>query len=343
MCSETAEEFLSGAPSSIEISGSRCHPQVTGTLVLDSQTVSAKQAWRSGQGTADIVHLYWSSGMSSSTGLAEDKWCLGFDLESCFAAFESSEELPPWETNRWTEVCDPDGTGGQARATQLSLDPSFTSKDCEQALKLVTTEVHEQCCREQTDCVDGSPPQQCGVDCAKVWFPFSENCGFYLRDNFGDQYDQFSAQCNQTHTDMHVLSVRAAVSEGGPPWNVTFTARSNHEYQVEMRPSDSLLLSAMRMIAPHSHHVMASRSDASSQSSGRKVLRWAATNDEVGVDVSVEALDGSGEFDLDITIQSTIEALAPEAITMPQHCATTPEAADCARAGQYTMLMNCVR
>jgi len=99
----------------------------------------------------------------------------------------------------------------------------------------------------------------------------------------------------------------------------------------------------MRMIAPHSHHVMASRSDASSQSSGRKVLRWAATNDEVGVDVSVEALDGSGEFDLDITIQSTIEALAPEAITMPQHCATTPEAADCARAGQYTRLMSCVR
>lgn len=143
---------------------------------------------------------------------------------------------------------------------------------------------------------------------------------------------------------MHVLSVRSVpLSQGGEPWNVTFTAQSNVEYQVEMRPSESLLVSAMQMIAPHSHHVMASRSDESAESSGRKVMRWAATEAEVGVDVSVEALSGSGSFDLDITIEATLEALAPEAITMPQHCATSPDAADCAAARQWTILMNCVR
>lgn len=87
-----------------------------------------------------------------------------------------------------------------------------------------------------------------------------------------------------------------------------------------MRPSESLLLSAMQVVAPHSHHVMASRFDATTHSSGVKVIQWAATQDEAGVDVSVEALEGSGEFELEISIEGTVEHLAPQAITYgPDH------------------------
>ena len=73
----------------------------------------------------------------------------------------------------------------------------------------------------------------------------------------------------------------------------------------------------LQVIAPHTHHVMASRFDSSTQAVGRKVLQWAATQDEAGVEISVEALDGHGDFQLEVTIVGTIEHLAPEAITIP--------------------------
>ena len=75
----------------------------------------------------------------------------------------------------------------------------------------------------------------------------------------------------QTHAEMRVLSTTASVEQGGPTWSTTFTALRDIEYKVEMRPSDSLLLSAVQVIAPHSHHVMASRFDATTHSSGVKV------------------------------------------------------------------------
>ena len=43
------------------------------------------------------------------------------------------------------------------------------------------------------------------------------------------------------------------------------------------------------------------------------MIQWAATEDEAGVDVSVEALEGNGEFELDVTIEGTVEHLAPQA------------------------------
>ena len=45
------------------------------------------------------------------------------------------------------------------------------------------------------------------------------------------------------------------------------------------------------------------------------MLQWAATQDEAGVGISVEALEGGGDFELRVTIVGTIEHLAPEAIT----------------------------
>ena len=75
---------------------------------------------------------------------------------------------------------------------------------------------------------------------------------------------------------MRVLSTTASVEQGGPTWSTTFTALRDIEYKVEMRPSDSLLLSAMQVIAPHSHHVMASRFDATTHSSGVKVPSYPA-------------------------------------------------------------------
>ena len=54
----------------------------------------------------------------------------------------------------------------------------------------------------------------------------------------------------QTHAEMRVLSTTASVEQGGPTWSTTFTALRDIEYKVEMRPSDSLLLSAVQVIAP---------------------------------------------------------------------------------------------
>jgi hypothetical protein len=96
---------------------------------------------------------------------------------------------------------------------------------------------------------------------------------------------------------MQVLEERGFAAEGGDPVSFTFAAQRDVEYkvrpccranlnlnthdgmyaypaQVEMIPSDELVLSALQVLAPHSHHVMASRFDASSQGSGRKVLQW---------------------------------------------------------------------
>ena len=46
-------------------------------------------------------------------------------------------------------------------------------------------------------------------------------------------------------------------------------------------------------------------------------LRVTATQDEAGVQINVGAIAGSGEFQLLVTIEGTIEHLAPEAVTIP--------------------------
>ena len=86
--------------------------------------------------------------------------------------------------------------------------------------------------------------------------------------------------------------------------------------------TDVLRRSELQVLAPHTHHVMASRFDSSTQGVGRKVLQWVATQDEAGVEISVEALDGEGDFQLEVTIVGTIEHLAPEAITIPPSTTT---------------------
>ena len=91
-------------------------------------------------------------------------------------------------------------------------------------------------------------------------------------------------------------------------FSTTFTALRDIEYRVEMRPSESLVLSAMQVVAPHSHHVMASRFDATTHSSGVKVIQWAATEDEAGVDVSVEALDGGARSAVASALQPSSDA-----------------------------------
>eukprot|EP01047_Picozoa_sp_COSAG01_P047772 COSAG01_NODE_4595_length_4890_cov_3.789814_2_plen_1402_part_01 len=302
VCQTTAETFLSGAPSSIVIGGFGCHSYATGQYVLENISVSAKSSWTMVSRGREF-HLFFRE--------SPDRWCFASNVRAqCFAELRSYESLPPWRASTWKEEC----TGGSVDAV-LHLEPGYTADDCHQASQLITEEVHLFCCSEPTDCVGGAAPRTCGYDCSRVWYPFSVDCRAYLARTTGGSFDAFTQSCERRHTDMQVLSTHGSVFKGGKPFNTTFPATRDLEYKVEMLPGENLSLSAMQVIAPHSHHVMASRFDASLHSTGRKVLQWAATEDEAGVEISVEALAGGGDFELAVTVEGTIEHLAPELVT----------------------------
>eukprot|EP01046_Picozoa_sp_COSAG06_P006501 COSAG06_NODE_306_length_17801_cov_6.989210_12_plen_1895_part_00 len=305
LCEVAAEEFLSAAPSTIAISGLRCHPFANGIYVLDEQTIGAKRAWHA-SGDGQEAHLFWSD--------SPDRWRLGSDTQSeSFAEIVSYGDLPPWQETTWREAgCD---TGGED--SRVTLDPGYTTDDCETALQLVQEEVHARCCMDEGECIDGAPPSRCEYDCAHIWWEYSQDCEDYLGSAFPGVFTEFTARCDRTHARMLVTSAQGTVQSGGPAWTTSFAAERNVEYKVEMVPddTDALRRSEVQVIAPHSHHVMASRFDSSTRGAGRKMLQWAATQDEAGVEVSVEALEGAGEFNLEVTIVGTIEHLAPEAIT----------------------------
>ena len=301
-CEEAAENFMSAAPSTITVSGFRCHSYANGEYLMDDQTVGAKRAWTVRSG-GQQAHLFFRDN--------PERWCFGDDVQSCFAEFQSYEDLPSWQQSTWLEQCN-----GASTDSTLLLDPGYSTHDCEQALQLVQEEVHSRCCTDESECIGGAPPSRCEYDCAHVWFPFSQDCADFLATAVAQDFSSFTAECDRTHATMLVLSQRGFV-QAGSPWNATFPALQDVEYKVEMVPNAGLSLSALQVIAPHSHHVMASRFDSSTQSGGRKVPQWAATQDEAGVEISVTAIAGAGEFDLEVTIVGTIEHLAPEAITAP--------------------------
>ena len=59
------------------------------------------------------------------------------------------------------------------------------------------------------------------------------------------------------------------------------------------------------------------------------MLQWAATQDEAGVEISVAALEGAGDFELRVTIVGTIDYLAPAAITVPPSSIDASVAIEC--------------
>eukprot|EP01043_Picozoa_sp_COSAG02_P002436 COSAG02_NODE_56_length_43700_cov_33.650765_7_plen_1205_part_00 len=310
LCESAATDFLSAAPSTITISGLRCHPFANGVYVLDQRTIGAKRAWHASGGRQQ-VHLFWSD--------SPDRWRLGLDTQTAFAEFESYESLPPWQDSTWQEEC-----SGMSSDSALLLDPGYTTDDCETALHLVQEEVRTRCCTDEGECIDGAPPSRCEYDCAHIWWEYSQDCQEYLNNAFPGTFTDFTAQCDRTHARMLVKSEHGTVQSGGPAWTTTFAAERDVEYKVEMVPMDTDVLkrSGLQVIAPHTHHVMASRFDSSTHGVGRKVLQWVATQNEAGVKISVEALDGGGDFQLEVTIVGTIEHLAPEAITIPPSVAT---------------------
>jgi hypothetical protein len=310
VCEKAAEDFLSAAPSTITISGLRCHSFANGIYMLDDQTIGAKRAWHLG-GSNQQAYLFWSD--------SPDGWRLGRDtqVDGAFAVFDSYDDLPPWQQQPWREECN-----GMSGNSQLLLDPGYTTNDCITALQLVQEEVHTRCCMDESDCTDGAPPSRCGYDCAHIWWEFAQDCHDYLDaevadGHLPDAFTEFTAECNRTHVAMTIISERGTVTAGGASWTTRFAAERDVEYMVEMVPDDTNALrrSELQVIAPHSHHVMASRFDSSTRGAGRKFLQWAATQDEAGVEVNVQALEGTGDFTLDVTIVGTIEHLAPRAIT----------------------------
>eukprot|EP01045_Picozoa_sp_COSAG04_P006859 COSAG04_NODE_345_length_16159_cov_5.383126_14_plen_1155_part_01 len=315
MCEAVAEDFLSAAPSTITVSGFTCHPYAEGLYVLDEQTVGAKQAWHVAGGGQE-AHLFFRD--------SPDRWCFGDNTRDCFAQFETFEDLPQWQESVWSEEC-----SHAEQDSSLLLDPGYTHNDCERALHLVQEEVHSRCCTDEAECINGAPPSRCEYDCAHIWYPFSQDCADFLSSDYPDTFTSFTAECDRTHDQMQVLFQRGRVAEGQSAWNTTFTALRDVEYKVEMVPDDAEALrrSELQVIAPHSHHVMASRFDASTRGSGRKMLVWAANQDEAGVEIACQALEGAGDFELRVTIVGTIEHLAPEAITCDSdHCHTSIDA-----------------
>jgi hypothetical protein len=285
------------------VSGFRCHSYANGQYLLDGQMVGAKRAWTARIGNQE-AHLFFRDN--------PDRWCFGDNVQDCFAEFQSYEELPDWQQSPWLEECN-----GASTDSTLVLDPGYSTHDCEQALQLVQEEVHSRCCTDESECVAGTTPSRCEYDCAHIWFPLSQDCADFLAADAQD-FSAFTTECDRTHATMQVLSLQGSVQTGGLAWNATFPALSGVEYKVEMVPqSATLILSELQVIAPHSHHVMASRFDSTTQSGGRKVLQWAATQDEAGVEISVTAIEGAGDFAVEVTIVGTIDHLAPEAITSP--------------------------
>ena len=307
-CENTAESFLAGAPSSVTVKGLRCHSYAAGQYTLMKHTFSGKRAWELNRGRRTF--LFFKD--------EPDRWCLGDKAGgACFAQYESYKDLPPWHTSRWKESC---GRQDTSVSVPVDIDPGFTANDCSRALRLVSQEINTFCCQEPTDCVKGQPPKKCSYDCARLWWPYSQDCADYLASNFGSTYTPFTAACDRTHKEMRVMSKKGSVGGASNTmvWTSEFGARKDMEYKVEMIPlSKSLLLTGMKILAPHSHHTMASRFDANIHSSGRKVIEWAATQDEAGVEVLVQALEGHGEFQLNVNIEGTLEHLAPQAITSP--------------------------
>ena len=183
----------------------------------------------------------------------------------------------------------------------MTLDPGFSQHDCEQALSVIQLEINDMCCDDDDEC--HGVPTSCGPDCARVWYPYSQDCADFL----GTDYDTFTGQCAATFRSMNVLAAHGNVdSDGTAIWRTTFTAERDVEYKVELIPDNAITLSALRVIAPHSHHVMASRFDASTTGVGSKTLQWTATSDEPGVEVVVESLSGAGGFDLLVTVRKPI-------------------------------------
>lgn len=309
-CESTAQTLLMASPSTITISGLICHSYANGRYHLRPHTVAAKSSWAFTTQDSRVLLLTFRE--------SPDRWCLAEGTESaaCFAQFISYEPEPPWHTVSWLEEC-----VGRSQVDRLTLTPGFTSNDCKQALKLVTQEVDQFCCAGPHKCrigsAKGTAPKRCNYDCARIWVPFETDCHDYLRKTRRSQFDAFTNQCSKTFANMKVIKKVGSVYANTvhSQFHATFVASKDLMYRIVMRPDKALTLSTVQVVAPHSHHIMASRFDYTLHGAGVKSLEWAATEDESGVDITVTALSGGGNFELETTIAGSVLHLAPELIT----------------------------
>jgi hypothetical protein len=193
-CDATASTFLAEAPSSLTVSGLKCHPGANGDYSVAEHTVGGKPRWVRQAENGLTYTIY-------AINAPHDGWAIGADLKTEFALIESYEGLPPWGEHAWREVCE------RESEQMITLAPAYSDHDCMEALRLLTPDLTETCC-EGDGCFEkhlasADGPLSCGVDCAHLFFTYSEECASFLAGSHPG-LTGFSKQCAETHAAMMV-------------------------------------------------------------------------------------------------------------------------------------------
>ena len=154
----------------------------------------------------------------------------------------------------------------------------------------------------------------------------------------------FTKQCEETHTKMALISGEdgdGTLAEHGHADHYVTVERGT-VIDMKLTPTDSgLVRTGLGVKAPGTHHVLADKFDVNKQSDGEQYIEWDAPQvscalpvgrlsplvpasnyftildapqDEAGVDIDVDALEGAGAYHLESNIVGTIEYLSRFAI-----------------------------
>eukprot|EP01051_Picozoa_sp_SAG22_P000238 SAG22_NODE_5_length_41775_cov_111.520971_1_plen_1241_part_00 len=306
-CESVAGEFLSMAPSSLELSGLVCHPDANGVYSLQHDTIGGKPHWQMQSSDDQSFHFF-------AINEPHNGWVCGDNLHSHFLIIESYEKPPPWGRHEWREVCAHQTTEERA----VLLEPAFTMGECEEELRLLTPEMTEFCCEEggptfEQLLASDTSLTDCPYDCAHRWFLYSEECGEYLASRHPG-LAAFTTVCASTHAAMAVISPVDGHLELGAEDEHFFSSQQGLVYEIEEVPGEGLQRSELAVEAPGTHHVLADRLDLTKQGAGPHTIEWYAAQTELGVDIAVAALEGEGDYHLEANIVGTAARLAPEAI-----------------------------
>ena len=82
----------------------------------------------------------------------------------------------------------------------------------------------------------------------------------------------------------------------------TCALRQGIVYEIEEFPRDGLDRTELAIKAPGTHHIVADQLDLVKQGSGAHHMEYASPVAELGMDIDVEALEGSGDYHLEANI-----------------------------------------
>eukprot|EP01052_Picozoa_sp_SAG31_P009685 SAG31_NODE_514_length_14714_cov_78.431269_5_plen_428_part_00 len=164
-CAEVADSFLARAPSSLAVAGLQCRSDTNGVYQV-ANTIGGKPHW--------VLMDSFGNAMSHLYAVDEpfEAWVIGETLDDNFCIIESYEDDPPWGAHVWRVRC-----GGRNAVDQMiTLTPSFSDHDCEEAISLMSAELSDFCFDPADVDADfeatlaaEQAPTNCEYDCAHLW------------------------------------------------------------------------------------------------------------------------------------------------------------------------------